>query len=633
MSSQASNQYIYPPLTSPDEFRLVVLHQSGTNPSGGDNFSIEFVPGRFDQACSYVALSYAWGTDPGVEDIQVVGTRLQTLKITKSLACALQSLRKSEHKVLWIDALCIDQTNLSEKSHQIGRMAEIYRRATEVVIWLGDAANQSDLAMDLLNNVSAEKIDNLATDPGAIKAWVALSNLMTRSWFTRRWVVQEVVFARHAVLRCGSATASWLRFCGVVELFVEKLEEIKRTISNSTPEQQPSDLSANLLHFLLAFAGGVLPPLAAVVVSVVNMHTGTIFGPDQITIGELRGIGVHSLIALYDRILPRKRNDTESYRLCTMEALLSYLPESEATDGRDMVFALASLAKDYVGFTPDYKQSVVRVYKNAVQQAAITSRSLNIICRPWAQPSTNLPSWILPNSAFPFRRNWKGIYVRQHADTLVRSAHQRIYQASGSICASASFNDDETKFVLTCRGIQLPTIAWIGDPAAKGSISNLWQDSFEQSNVEHKYFKEIYWRTLVADRDSRGNPPPYWYSLACTDAHKLCPDGGLDTTKLLQDQRKDGEQISNILKNFLARVKAVTWNRRLVRLKDYSLGLVPERTLRFDRICILFGCDVPVVLRKRQNDFWELIGEAFVYGVMDGEAVERPYQDMSFNLI
>lgn len=75
------------------------------------------------------------------------------------------------------------------------------------------------------------------------------------------------------------------------------------------------------------------------------------------------------------------------------------------------------------------------------------------------------------------------------------------------------------------------------------------------------------------------------------------------------------------------------WNRRLVRLKDYSLGLVPERTLRFDRICILFGCDVPVILRKRRNDFWELIGEAFVYGVMDGEAVERPYQDMSFNLI
>lgn len=369
MSSQASNQYIYPPLTSPDEFRLVVLHQSGTNPSRGDKISIEFVPGRFDQACSYVALSYAWGTDPGLEDIQVVGTRLQTLKITKSLARALQSLQKSEHRVLWIDALCIDQKNLPEKSHQIGRMAEIYRRATEVMIWLGDAANQSDLAMDLLNNVSAEKIDNLATDPGAIEAWVALFNLMTRSWFTRRWVVQEVVFAKHAVLRCGSATASWLRFCGVVELFVEKLEEIKRTISNSTPEQQPSVLSGNLLHYLFALASGVLPPLAlaAVVVPIINIRTGNIFGPDQPTIGELRGIGVHSLIALYDRVLPRKRNDTESYRLCTMEALLSYLPESEATDGRDMVFALASLAKDYVGFTPDYKQSVVRVYKNAVQ--------------------------------------------------------------------------------------------------------------------------------------------------------------------------------------------------------------------------------------------------------------------------
>jgi hypothetical protein len=134
MSIPTSDEYIYTPLTSPDEFRLVLLHRSGANPSAEDLLSIEFVPARFDQACSYAALSYAWGTDPGVVDIQVKGTRPQTLKITKSLACALRSLQKSEHQVLWVDALCINQNNMPEKNHQVGRMAEIYRRATEVVI-------------------------------------------------------------------------------------------------------------------------------------------------------------------------------------------------------------------------------------------------------------------------------------------------------------------------------------------------------------------------------------------------------------------------------------------------------------------------------------------------------------------
>jgi hypothetical protein len=150
--------------------------------------------------------------------------------------------------------------------------------------------------------------------------------------------------------------------------------------------------------------------------------------------------------------------------------------------------------------------------------------------------------------------------------------------------------------------------------------------------MEQNYLKEIYWRTLVVDRGSKGNTPPHWYNLACIDAYELCLDGGLNTTKLLQDQKKEDKQISSKLKEFLRRVQAVTWNRRLVRLADDSLGLVPSRTIRYDRVCILFGCDVPVVLRRLKDDTCELIGEAFIYEVMNGEALDRLYEDVTFNL-
>ncbi|KAG4438391.1 hypothetical protein IFR05_006097 [Cadophora sp. M221] len=572
MSILPGYEYTYTPLTSPNEFRLILLNQGKANSPAEDILSIEFLPARFGQSCTYTALSYAWGTDSDAEVIQVKGARTRMLKITKSLACALRSLRSSHYQIFWIDALCIDQNNVEEKNYQVSRMAEIYRRANEVVIWLGEAANDSKLAMDFMANISVKNIDELAANPEYTKSWSAIADLMRRSWFKRRWVVQEVAFARQPVLRSALVA--------------------------------PDIVLPHLPHALLALL--------------------------RSSIGELRGVGVHSLIAVYDRALPHGRDGEEPHGLCTMEALLSYLPEFEATDGRDVVFALASLAKDYTDFIPDYSQSVIRVYKNAIEQAVATSHSLNIVCRPWAQPLPNLPSWILPHLALPFRRNYEDIYVRQRADTLVCLAHQSVYHASGSVPASANFNDDEFFFILTCKGFHLPTVSWIGERAEEGIIPNSWHHSLRGTNIEQRDLKEMYWRTLVVDRDSKGNSPPRWYSMACADAHELCSNGSLDTKKLLNGE---GEEISSMLKEFLRRVQAATWNRRLVRLADDSLGLAPERTMQEDRICILFGCDVPVVLRRLDGGTWAIMGEAFVYGAMDGEALDRSYEDVTFNLV
>jgi Heterokaryon incompatibility protein (HET) len=106
---------------------------------------------------TYEALSYTWGDHSVTALIQVNGIELQ---ITLNLFRALQRLRKGRKKrVLWVDALCIDQSNLAERSEQVPRMRSIYQRAERVVVWLGDATEDSDLAVDTLEGLGGCRKD------------------------------------------------------------------------------------------------------------------------------------------------------------------------------------------------------------------------------------------------------------------------------------------------------------------------------------------------------------------------------------------------------------------------------------------------------------------------------------------
>ena len=76
------------------------------------------------------------------------------LSITKDLPQALRHLRRQKFsRTLWIDQICINQINLDERSAQVTIMGEIYRHANRVVVWLGPAKDDSDLAMHLPSQV------------------------------------------------------------------------------------------------------------------------------------------------------------------------------------------------------------------------------------------------------------------------------------------------------------------------------------------------------------------------------------------------------------------------------------------------------------------------------------------------
>ncbi|KAL8649129.1 MAG: hypothetical protein Q9210_004589 [Variospora velana] len=134
---------------------------------------LELLPGAFEeQICiklvtvkltpqqipSYHALSYAWGSPTFDHDIKILSDNsFHLLSVTQNLHTALRYLRwSSASRILWTDAVCINQTDTEERSQQVARMADIYRSADKVVIWLGPEENGSDLALSAMATLASE---------------------------------------------------------------------------------------------------------------------------------------------------------------------------------------------------------------------------------------------------------------------------------------------------------------------------------------------------------------------------------------------------------------------------------------------------------------------------------------------
>lgn len=149
------------------------------------------------------------------------------IEVTPGLYSALLHFCGPYPRVLWIDALSINQNDEAEKSQQVKRMAEIYNRADKVPIWLGPEEDDSDLAMGLIRKISVGNFDSFVKEKTRAVAWIALAKLMRRKWFSRRWIIQEVAFARDAELWCGDEEVAWGKFAITVSLFETQVDTIK----------------------------------------------------------------------------------------------------------------------------------------------------------------------------------------------------------------------------------------------------------------------------------------------------------------------------------------------------------------------------------------------------------------------
>jgi ankyrin repeat protein len=264
----------------------------------------------------YEALSYTWGSIEKAAQITVNGS---TMRVTSNLYAALQHLRfEGEDRLLWIDAICIDQDNMAERIHQVQHMKYIYKAAECVVVWLGEGTEESDLVMDSMKRLQDYTIQVEGDWRHSAQIWMhvqaglgdidmhqidkwrkGMELMLRRPWFRRIWILQEIANARVATVYCG-----------------------KKSISARTFAQVPSII-------------GLQP----------ESHS-------QAVLDIMPGL------SRKESWWGQKRN---------LHTLLVKFRESEATDERDIIYALLGISSDaYISdiLLPDYTKSLQQIIQD-----------------------------------------------------------------------------------------------------------------------------------------------------------------------------------------------------------------------------------------------------------------------------
>lgn len=202
-----------------------------------DEIRCDLVPSLLDESPDYEALSYTWG-GPAPNPGRFIILNSQRFPVFENLFAALVRLRHaSRTRTIWIDAVCINQSEtqeaVEEREQQILLMGRIYEQAQKVVIWLGNTGIGEDIAMQSLANPSGNfslytKIWKTERKFGLGKGLknrmsqglsgerdgmalqvVELAQLLDRKGWRRVWIIQEAVLAKKATLMCGPDEVSW----------------------------------------------------------------------------------------------------------------------------------------------------------------------------------------------------------------------------------------------------------------------------------------------------------------------------------------------------------------------------------------------------------------------------------------
>ncbi|PVH88832.1 HET-domain-containing protein [Cadophora sp. DSE1049] len=630
--------YEYAPLPGGNHIRLLYL-EPGTKHEAG-RCQLQTV--GLDDAPPFEALSYCWGSPELDYLISVSGEG--ALKITSNLVSALIRVRhETEVKVLWVDAVCIDQKNTDERTQQVQLMSEIYGRASQVLIYLGPATNDLPVAVPLIIKVfnlalqetrngdeeqlterrypSAKDNEEWGLPPLHSPEWDSLIRFFGREWFGRVWIVQEVRVASNALALIGDYEFSWMIIYIASSWFATK----------------------NYKHLP---AG--------------NGHIGMVTWPNR--------IGCHKL----DR--------NASFRV-PLNRIIRQMRPSKATDPRDKLFALLGLAEEAEGsgdprLKPDYSKSLEQAYRDASRFLIEHERSLQILSAvcwvpdprspltwkhinnesefgtetlskiEWGPPDENVifPSWVprwdCPTIALPL---------------VDRRDHETFFHASGNIPLDLIPSADQN--ALTVRGLEIDVLTgtsdvafseFIGYEPHQTAIDRAWQEMGSKATIYPEDDRlDIFHLTLTAglmlnqkeakaDAKYRDNFRAFRqkmprYSKAKDESKSQAPElededtlvSIVDVDEKVAETAEDIQVPINMTGDpdiYLRLVEDYCSERQFFITRKGYMGLGPKGILPGDTVCILFGGDTPYVLRETES-CWKFVGECYVHGLMKGEAV------------
>ena len=405
----------------------------------------------------FEALSYTWGSTENKTGIHLDN---YLVPVTKNLFEALEALRfQNKPRALWVDALCINQENLEERASQVKIMRYIYREANSVIVWLGPAADNSHLALDLLIKLSdirerrhnfgrygvilRENLCNSGLPDFLDPDWAALNSLLSRSWFSRVWVVQELAISKYSIVRCGDREIPWV------------------IIANA----------ARAIH---------------------ETQLAVVLGEGYKHVCRLR--------AFQEQIATKEQLPLVTLLLANQGCL--------ATDPRDKIFAMLGMATDVIQLDraeglpiwPNYSKSVAEVFTEFAKSCLDYFDTLDILAaKIWEVDGLKLPSWV---------PNWEK--VSQSAPLMLRENPSE-YHASRGCRGGCKYSENGQN--LHIFGILFDRIAGTGRPLVEPgpdqniddvSIQIEWATIVERlkSYPGNETVDMAYFRTLIANTDA-----------------------------------------------------------------------------------------------------------------------------------
>ena len=539
----------------------------------------------------YDAISYAWG-NPSITAQIVVNDR--EWPVTTNLDSGLRYLRgANEEKVFWIDAICINQTDLSERGIQVALMKEIYSKAQCVRVWLGEAADASDRACDILEILLRTPSD----DPGVQELGralqpvdiMALVKFFDRSWWQRVWVIQEFGLASDSTIHCGTKTLLMGR--GYDGLWLKTFRAINATIKLHGWE------AVDYNDEFIAFERARLSPLRAFenVQALVNM---------------------------------KKAKASGAIKPQYIAHLLALVGQFQASDSRDMIYGLLGLMPRSEDLSPDYRRTVGQVYSDATIYATQRMGDLAMftLAELWRSKNSDLPSWT---------PDWR----LSDAETVAAYRYSRVtevsllsdFDACDSFALSLERVDDET---LKVEGYFFDSVKDESshrprppDAAAEDDSDETLQVLREACNVDS--------RRKRSSRYPSGGRREDAYVQCLAYARDLKVYGALWTHFGLEERRDQKwwrrwiriheDHSPSSMNKSDGQIRFGGEERAVVNTTRGYIGIGPTEVQPGDQIYILLGATIPHVLRpvassKRPNTF-ALVGGCYVQGVMHGEAV------------
>lgn len=588
----------------PNSIRILTLNAG----SPDDDLSFRLQCYELNHLPGFSALSYSWGDFERGHDCfcEDVNSRAR-ISISPNLWSALRQLRKADdHIKVWADQICIDQKNDQEKEEQIRLMGSIYGRAKDVIVWLGEADEDTAMLFQHIDDVGQQircLVKSLGPDkahdpkdpgaahyplqlsPGDAREWVAFRQLFRRPWFSRVWTFQELVLSTAAFIVCGSNSIRWDWFhliCSTVAAY----------------DRQGPETDSRLDHSSLVCQ---------------HMSQCQVFRRD----GRFEGLsGGKDQLRLLD--------------------LLFHLMHRKTSLPHDKIYGLLGVAEDIdaTKFPINYKQHFHDLYAQMTkffihQYADLTVLSLvnaGTFANPSVEGPKNLPSWVPDYRFNNFQKNNLRLYNGPKA---MLHGKKRLYNATGSSSAIMHGSGSLSRSELILQGVHVGIVDVVSEPdgntytnevmklgenvltggswsqiAAACGIDGIYiptGESIEQAFTRLRIVDYLPEETNAQHRQSRG----VWRPIAEPQAN----------ANLLQRTDEIGR-----------RVMTATFRQRLFVTDSGHMGLAHQSVTVGDEIFLLTGGHMPFVLRRLAHGTFCFKGEAYVHGIMDGEYLVKQFK-------